>query len=229
LDSRTTINAMTPNNETTTVNDSPFAPPAVPWAAVALDLVFSQENPPIANHSVRSWAFARMLRDHLNLAGEVDESLLFAATILHDIGLRRGAREPVRFEIDGADRAAEFLTVQGLGAGEVDKVWEAIAVHTTDGIPERRGPLSMLVRAGIGIDLGYFTDLVTDGQAAAIHAAYPRLELGRSIVDDIVEQVRDVPERGPGYSLGAVLTMERSALPHLSQLERDVAASRWGE
>jgi len=219
---------MTTDNETT-VNDSQFAPPAVAWAGAALDLVFSQENRPVANHSVRSWAFARLLRDHLNLAGEVDESLLFAGTVLHDIGLRRGAREPVRFEIDGADRAAEFLTAQGLGAAEVDKVWEAIALHTSDGIPERRGPLSMLVQAGVGIDLGFPTDLVTDEQAAVIHAAYPRLALGRSIVDDIVEQVREVPERGQRYSMGAVLARERSTAPHLSELERMVAASRWGE
>jgi hypothetical protein len=199
---------MTIDNQTT-VNDPRLAPPAVPWAAAAVELVFSSENRPVANHSVRSWAFARLLRDHLNLAREVDESLLFAGTVLHDIGLRRGAREPVRFEIDGADLAAEFLTAQGVGAAEVDKVWEAIAVHTSDGICERRGPLSMLVRAGIGMDLGYSTDIVTDEQAAAIHAAYPRLALGRSIVDDIVEQVREVPERGPRYSIGAVLAHER--------------------
>jgi hypothetical protein len=87
----------------------------------------------------------------------------------------------------------------------------------------------MLVRAGVGIDLGYSTELVTDEQAAVIHAGYPRMALGRSIVDDVVEQVREVPERGPGYSIGAVLTHERSTPPHLSQLERDVAASRWGE
>ena len=181
--------------------------------------MFSQENRPVANHSVRSWAFARLLRDHLNLAGEVDESLLFAGTVLHDIGLRRGAREPVRFEVDGADRAAEFLTAQGLGAAEVDKVWEAIALHTSDGIGERRGPLSMLVRAGVGVDLGFSTDFVTDEHAAAIHAAYPRMALGRSIVDDIVGQIREVPERGPLYSIGATLARERSTPPHLSQLE----------
>ena len=222
------IDAMTTDSETT-LTDSPFGPPTVRGAAAALDLVFSQENRPVANHSVRSWAFARLLRDHLDLAGEVEDSLLFAGTVLHDIGLRRGAREPVRFEIDGADRAAEFLTAQGLGAVEVDWVWEAIAVHTSDGIPERRGPLSMLVRAGVGIDLGYSTEFVTEDQAAVIHAAYPRLALGRSIVDDIVEQVREVPERGPGYSIGAVLARERSTPPHLSQLELDVAALRWGE
>src|SRR5271156_2630100 len=214
---------------TTTNRDTLLATPDVPWASEAIELVFTQESRSVANHSARSWIFARMLRDHLNLTNEVDETLLFAATLLHDIGLRRDVRDPVRFEIDGADRAAEFLTAQGLGAAEVDKVWEAIALHTSDGIPERRGPLSMLVQAGVGIDLGFPTDLVTDEQAAVIHAAYPRLALGRSIVDDIVEQVREVPERGQRYSMGAVLARERSTAPHLSELERMVAASRWGE
>jgi hypothetical protein len=53
--------------------------------------------------------------------------------------------------------------------------------------------------------------------------------LGRSIVDDIVAQILDVPERGPQFSIGAALTQERSTAPFLSQMERDVAASRWGE
>lgn len=70
-----------------------------PWAAAAFDFLLSEENRPVANHSVRSWAFARLLRDHLDLVGEVDESLLFAGTVLHDTGLRRGARKPVRFRL----------------------------------------------------------------------------------------------------------------------------------
>src|SRR6267154_3010454 len=129
---------MTTNN-LPAMSDSLSAAPAVPWAAAALDLDFGEQNRPVANHSVRSGAFARLLRDHRDLVGEGDESLLFAGTVLHDIGLRRDTRKPVRFEIDGADRAAEFLTAQGLGAPEVDKVWEAIALHTSPGIPERRG------------------------------------------------------------------------------------------
>jgi hypothetical protein len=87
----------------------------------------------------------------------------------------------------------------------------------------------MLVRAGVGVDLGFSSDFVTEEHAAAIHAAYPRMALGRSIVDDIVGQIREVPERGPLYSIGATLARERSTPPHLSQLELNVAASRWGE
>src|SRR6476660_6581495 len=132
---------------TTTNRDTMLATPDVPWASEAIELVFTQESRSGANHSARSWIFARMLRDHLNLTQEVDETLLFAATLLHDIGLRRDAREPVRFEIDGADRAAEFLTAQGLDAAQVDKMWEAIARSIGDDIvgqiratPER-GPM----------------------------------------------------------------------------------------
>jgi hypothetical protein len=49
----------------------------------------------------------------------------FAATVLYDIGLRHDARAPVRFEVDGADQAAEFLTARQVAAGDVDRVWEA--------------------------------------------------------------------------------------------------------
>jgi hypothetical protein len=48
---------MTTNNETA-ISDSLSAAPDVPWAAAAFDLVLSEENRPVANHSVRSWAFA---------------------------------------------------------------------------------------------------------------------------------------------------------------------------
>jgi HD domain len=194
----------------------------------ALNLVLSEESSCVANHSVRSWVFARLLAEHLNVANEVDDSLLFAATILHDIGLRRGARAPIRFEVDGADQAANFLTAQGISAVDVDKVWEAIALHTSPGIPERRGPLTFLVRAGAGVDFGYFTDYLSDAQAADIHQAYPRLGFPRGIVDDIVEQCREVPERGPQFSIGGELTRQRSTPPYLTQLEVDSAGSRWG-
>jgi hypothetical protein len=62
--------------------------------------------------------------------------------------------------------------------------------------------------------------VITDEQAATIHAAYPRLALGRSIVDDIVSQIHDVPGRGPMFSIGAVLTAERARPPYVSTMEK---------
>ena len=43
-----------------------------------------------------------------------------------------------RFEVDGADMAAKFLTDNGVAARGVDLVWEAIALHSSPGIAERR-------------------------------------------------------------------------------------------
>jgi hypothetical protein len=211
----------------TTDTNTLLALPTAPWAADALDLVLTEESRSVANHSVRSWVFARLLANHENMAGEIDDTLLFAATVLHDIGLRRDARSPIRFEVDGADRAAEFLTARGIPAADVDRVWEAIALHTSPGIAERRGPLAYLTRRGVGADFGYMADYVTDEDAAVIHEAYPRLAMVRSIVDDIVAQCREVPERGPQYSIGGELTRERSTPPHLTQMEQAAPSSRW--
>jgi hypothetical protein len=84
--------------------DELFSLPNVTWAAEAVELIFAAESRAIANHSVRSWAFARLLARHEGMADEIDDGLLFAATVLHDIGLRHDARAPVRFEIDGPTR-----------------------------------------------------------------------------------------------------------------------------
>src|SRR6478735_4226821 len=90
-------------------------------------------------------------------------------------------------------------------------------------------PLNFLTRAGAGMDFGKFTECISDDQAAAIHEAYPRLAFTRSIVDDIVEQIRATPERGPMFSIGHTLVSERSTPPYVTQLERETAVSRWGE
>ena len=91
-----------------------------------------------------------------------------------------------------------------------------------------RGPLAYLVRGGVGIDFGRGADCVSDGQAGVIHEAYPRLSITSSIVDDIVAQCREVPERGPRYSIAGELTRERSTPPHLTQMEQAATSSRWG-
>jgi hypothetical protein len=62
-----------------------------PWAAAAFDFLLSEENRPVANHSVCSWAFARLLRDHLDLVGEVDECCFLpgrSCTILACVAVR---------------------------------------------------------------------------------------------------------------------------------------------
>ena len=97
-----------------------------PIGQAALELVRASESITIANHSIRSWLFADRLAQHRGLrAGEdYDGDALFYATVLHDMGLSpSGLRRPDRFEVAGADVAAEFLDSHGVhGRHDRDRV-----------------------------------------------------------------------------------------------------------
>jgi hypothetical protein len=222
---RPIIDAM---NDVTITGVPPL--PETPLARRALALVRETESTATAHHSVRSALFARLRADHQGAepGRDYDPELLFLACVLHDIGLTRAGDRHQRFEVDGADTAAEFLTAQGLPAADVDAVWEAIALHTTPGIAERRGILCALVHQGAGMDFGWDTDCVDDATGAAIHAAYPRLSMATTLTDEIVAQARHRPEKAPPFSLAAELLRERSLPPHRTRMETMAEAARWG-
>jgi hypothetical protein len=207
----------------------PVVLPSTDLARLVLSTVIEGESPAIANHSVRSYLFARLLADELGATpgGDYDEELLFAACVLHDVGLSPSAAGPQRFEVEGADFAAALLAEQGVPAEPVGEVWEAIALHTSGGIAERRGLLCRLTRGGVGLDFGREAGFITDAQASVIHAAYPRLDMERALVDEVVAQARRTPSKAPAYSFADGLTAERGTAPHTSRLERAATATRW--
>lgn len=200
--------------------------PSSPAAQAALDLIHVNESAAIANHSVRAFLFATMLAEHRGVT-DFDLSLLFFACVLHDIGLSELGNRTQRFEVDGADVAADFLAEQGFSAPDRGIVWEAIALHTSAGIAERRGPITELTRRGIGADFGRDTDFASDEQAALIHAAYPRLSMEKSLVDEIVAQAQGHPEKSLRYTFPGELVRERITAG-TTALEHGATLSRWG-
>jgi len=128
--------------------------PDLPTARRAVAYVQSCESEPVANHSIRSYLFAVLSAEHegLKTGADFDADLLFHACVLHDLGTSSSAPGRQRSEVEGADMAGDFLTEQGYRAREVDLVWEAIALHTSPGIAERRGALAHLTRRGVGAD-----------------------------------------------------------------------------
>jgi hypothetical protein len=202
------------------------AMPDSPAALAALDLIRANESAATANHSVRAFLFATLSAEHRGVT-DFDPSLLFFSCVLHDIGLSDLGNRSQRFEVDGADVAADFLAQLGFSAADRDTVWEAIALHTSAGIAERRGPVTELTRRGIGADFGRDTDFVGDEQAALIHAAYPRLDMARSLVDEVVAQAQARPEKGLRYTFAGELLRERTT-DGTTALERGAAVSRWG-
>ena len=79
---------------------------------------------------------------------------------MHDLGTGDLAKGEARFEVEGADLAAAVLREHGVAEPDVDRVWEAIALHTSPGIAERRGLLAYLTREGVGIDFGRRPEIV---------------------------------------------------------------------
>ena len=108
-------------------------------AREAAELVRQHENEMLFNHSVRVFVFGAMKGIRQNL--KFDPELLYVGAMFHDIGLTSAySSASERFEVDGADQAAEFLRANGFGEPEIDVVWEAIALHTTPGVPQFMEP-----------------------------------------------------------------------------------------
>jgi hypothetical protein len=143
-------------------------------AREAAELVRGYESEMLFNHSVRVYAFGAIAGVRQNL--KFDSELLYVAALFHDLGLvDHYHTETRRFEVDGADAAREFLRSHGIAEPEVDLVWQAIALHTTPGIPQFMRPEIALTRAGVLVDVvGIGYDDYTPQQRDQVIAAFPR-------------------------------------------------------
>jgi len=216
----------------TTSSDATLpAIPDTPLAREILDFVVRNASAPICNHSGRSYLFARLVAlDRALVEGRhYDPELLFCACVLHDIGLTPAGDRGHRFEVDGADFAAELLTRRGLPTTQVDIVWQAIALNTSPGIVERRGVVCELTLAGVVVDFGGPSAFISDAAAARIHEIYPRLSIGNALAEAIITQARDKPEKAPLFSMPAQVLRQRATNHHLTEVEQLARSGRWGE
>jgi hypothetical protein len=214
--------------------DDLIALPGTPLTEAVVELIRPVETPPVFNHSIRSYLFARLLAGHLGLSAGSDynDDLLFTACAMHDLGVAADSPHRQRFEVEGADRAAEFLVGRGVSTSDADQVWQAIALHSSTGIANRRGTLCMLVREGVALDFGgpmgdEYVEAVSDEQADAVHAVYPRLNMVGSLVDAIVAQAAKDPKNAPRYSIPGELLREREEFGQ-TRMEHSFRSSRWG-
>src|SRR5882762_9226827 len=138
-------------------------------AAEATELVRDTESDLLFDHSLRVYLFGALQGRRLGLS--YDPELLYIGAIFHDLGLTEGYRSPdERFEVDGANAARRFLEQHGVPEAAIDVVWDAIALHTTPGIPKWKKPEVALVTAGVELDvlgLGY-DDVKADVLAAKL-------------------------------------------------------------
>jgi hypothetical protein len=147
------------------------------------------------NHSTRVfiWGALTGQRKHLLF----DPELLYIGAMFHDIGLTHAyRRSQVRFEVDGANAAREFLRSHGIPEAAVERAWTAIALHTTPGIPEYMHPDIALVQSGAAMDvIGRGYDEFTEEQRQTVIRAYPRGDdFAHAIIDTFYEGLKHRPE-----------------------------------
>ena len=170
------------------------AVPDTKLAAETTELVRDTTTELIYHHSRRVYWFGSLQGRNRGLS--FDPELLYVGAMFHDLGLNEEFRtDGRRFEVDSADEARRFLQRHGVPEDSIRRVWTAIALHTTPGIPQFMEPEVALVTAGVEYEvLGIGYDAVSDSDRAEITALHPRPDFKRRILEAFTEGITDRPE-----------------------------------
>ena len=160
----------------------------------ATELVRDSASDLLYHHSRRVYLFGMLQGSRRGLTP--DPELLYVGAMFHDLGLTDKYRtKDQRFEVDGADEARRFLLSHGIGPDAATRVWTAIALHTTPGIPEFMAPEIALVTAGVETDvLGIGYRDLDPGLIEAVTAAHPRPDFKRQILAAFTDGFKDRPD-----------------------------------
>jgi hypothetical protein len=168
--------------------------PDTKLARDATELVRDATTDLVYHHSRRVFWFGSLQGRNRGLS--FDPELLYLGAMFHDLGLNREFHgSGRRFEVDSADEARRFLQGHGVPEDSIRRVWTAIALHTTPGIPEFMEPEIALVTAGVEYDvLGIGYHDISDVDRAEITALHPRPDFKRRILQTFTEGIAPKPE-----------------------------------
>ncbi|TQN33424.1 HD domain-containing protein [Haloactinospora alba] len=168
--------------------------PDTALAAEATELVRDTTSELVYHHSRRVYWFGSLQARNRDLS--FDPELLYVGAMFHDLGLNERFHDSGRrFEVDSADEARRFLHSHGVAEDRVRRVWTAIALHTTPGIPEHMEPEVALVTAGVEYDvLGIGYHDISAEERDAVTALHPRPDFKNRILQAFTEGIAPKPE-----------------------------------
>jgi len=168
--------------------------PDTPLTREITEHIRDTEDELLFNHSRRVFLFGALQGRRRGL--EPDLELLYAGAMFHDIGLTEGYRTSMlRFEVDGANAARDFLMERGIDDAAARKVWLSIALHTTPGVPEFLDPEIALVTAGVETDvLGIGRSNLSSDAIEAVTAAHPRPDFKNQILRAFNDGMKHRPD-----------------------------------
>jgi HD superfamily phosphodiesterase len=172
----------------------------------AAQFIRDNEGDFLYQHSVRVYYWAALAGKRKGLA--FDPELLYVAAMFHDFGLTaRYGTSHLRYEVDGANAARDFLRSHGIAEAEGEKIWLAIALHTTNGISPQLFPIAALLAEGANMDLvgaGYGD--FTVAQRNAVEAAHPHPpQFAEDFMQALYDSLKHRPETTQGTGLADVL------------------------
>jgi hypothetical protein len=192
------------------------------------EFIRDAENDLLFNHSRRVFFFGALQGQRRGLSPDLE--LLYVGAMFHDLGLTSIYRtSDLRFEVDGANAAHDFLLRRGVDDVAARTVWLSIALHTTPGVPEFLDPEIALVTAGVETDvLGIGREDLSPQALDSVTAAHPRPNFKNCILAAFTEGL----EHRPHSTFG---TVNADVLEHFDKsFERDdfveiILGSSWPE
>jgi hypothetical protein len=167
--------------------------PDTPLVREITEYIRDTEDELLFNHSRRVFLFGALQGRRRGL--QPDLELLYAGAMFHDIGLTEGFHSSMlRFEVNGANAARDFLLQRGVDDTAARKVWLSIALHTTPSVPEFLEPEIALVTAGVETDvLGIGRNDLSSDAIVAVTAAHPRPDFKNRILRAFTDGMKHRP------------------------------------
>jgi len=152
-------------------------PPSSVLTRAAEEQAQQRLSPALLNHSYRTFAYGAALGAWENL--DVDRELLYAAALLHDIGLPTRV-DNVDFTLASARVARDVAEEVGLTSAATETMRTAITLHHSPNVTLADGPVAYLLSAGAGVDVvGLRSWQLPPDLLTAVVEQHPRLGFKR--------------------------------------------------
>lgn len=202
--------------------------PRSPLALKAETYVRGIEPDFLFNHSVRTYLFGALRLKARNIP--YDPETAYVAALFHDVGLVPAmASKQYSFEIDGANKAEEFVKANGGSDEQARLVWNAVVMHDMGGLYQlHQSHEALLLGAGAGSDVdGVDPSKIASAVVQQVLAAYPRLQFKKRFTAAAIDHCRRKPTAQIGWlealCLKVVPTIDRG------DVEQEIASAPFSE
>jgi HD domain len=172
-------------------------PPDTALARDAESRVRELSTPALFGHCMRTWGFAELFAQRDLVAH--DEELLYAACVLHDLGLtpQHEGKDPTAqcFAVEGARAAHTVVLSHGHSAHRAQVVAEAISLHLNINVSADFGPIATLLSKGVMLDVvGRRLGQLPPSSVAEVVVQWPRDGSSADLLKGTLHQAKLRPD-----------------------------------